>query len=405
MNVLKDFLTQMAIIATIVSISQIFNAGRRSDKPRSNVILSAAMGLAILLCMSFPAYMAQGIRLDIRIVPLLLGTLYGGTGAGLALSALIVLYRWFMGMDAGFYTTLLTLVFSMPAILYVRKRFFSAAGRMRIDIAAALAMFYCVVGLIVVTVVRGFSMHTLQMHGIHAAIIVGSVLVFTALSETINDMLRRNQQLQAETKDAEIAFLRSQIKPHFLYNTLNSIATLCLKDPRKAEELTLEFSQYLRKSFAFDRLDSLTSVAHELELVRAYLNVEKARFGARLVVEYDVDSVRPHTPIPPLILQPLVENAVRHGLMSTLRGGKVTISAVQHPDNEITIAVEDDGCGMSAEELEAVRKRKTKGVGLRNIGERLELLYGRSLRIESAEGVGTKVVFRIPAGTSGSTGG
>ncbi|TDF94806.1 ATP-binding protein [Paenibacillus piri] len=198
-------------------------------------------------------------------------------------------------------------------------------------------------------------------------------------------------------RDAEIAFLRSQIKPHFLYNALNSIAALCTDEPQQAEELTLQLSQYLRGSFDFKQLGSPTTVKHELELVEAYISIEKARFGDRLRVEYDVDAnldIR----IPPLILQPLVENAIRHGVMSGLQGGTVKISIKANTDARISFAVEDDGCGMSeAKRVQLLKPDvEMKGVGLWNISQRIKLLYGKSLRIESTEGVGTKVSFDLP---------
>jgi len=210
-------------------------------------------------------------------------------------------------------------------------------------------------------------------------------------------MLRKNRQLQADAKEAEIAFLRSQIKPHFLYNALSSIAALCMDEPHKARELTIDLSQYLRSSFDFKQLDSLTTIENELELLNAYLNIEKVRFGARLVVEYDIDAnlaIR----IPPLILQPLVENAIRHGLMSNLRGGTVHISVKQVKDSIVSFAVVDNGCGMSEQKREEIFKpdMDKKGVGLGNISQRLKLLYGTSIHIEGAEGKGTKVFFDIP---------
>ncbi|CAK4829776.1 unnamed protein product [Aphanomyces euteiches] len=219
-------------------------------------------------------------------------------------------------------------------------------------------------------------------------------------------MLRKNQQLQSEAKDAEIAFLRSQIKPHFLYNTLNSIADLCKTEPNKAEELTLDLSEFLRSSFDFKQLDSLTTIEHELELVKAYTNIEKARFGARLCVEYDVDA-NLEIGIPALILQPLVENAIRHGLMTSLRGGTVKISIKNEVDAIVSFAVEDNGCGMSETKREEVLQPDVnkKGVGLWNISQRIKLLYGYTLRIESAEGMGTKVFFDIPAGPIKQMGG
>jgi sensor histidine kinase YesM len=198
-------------------------------------------------------------------------------------------------------------------------------------------------------------------------------------------------------RDAEIAFLRSQIKPHFLYNALNSIAALCMDEPQKAEELTLELAQYLRGSFDFKQLDSFTTLESELELVKAYVNIEKARFGARLHVEYHIDA-DVHIRIPPLILQPLVENAIRHGLMSKLQGGQVNITVKQQPDAVVAFVVEDNGCGMSEEKLGEVLgwDKHRKGVGLWNINQRMKLLYGKGILIESAEGRNTKVFFNIP---------
>jgi signal transduction histidine kinase len=390
---------QLSFIATLIFTFQIFITERSERNNRVKIILSVLFGLSILLCMSFPAYVNPNIRLDIRIVPLLLGTLYGGLRTGVVLSALIILYRFYLGVDLGLYTTILTLLFSMPVIVLFQNFFTKAKKKKRMQIALILTIYYCLVGTTIFYSINGFSLETLlHVHLIYLIISVMAVLFFTSLNEAINEMLRKNQQLQSEAKDAEIAFLRSQIKPHFLYNSLNSIAALCIDEPHKAEELTLDLSQYLRSSFDFKQLDSLTTIENELELVNAYTNIEKARFGARLNVEYDVDA-NLDTQIPPLILQPLVENAIRHGLMSNLRGGTVKISVKQEADAEVSFAVEDNGCGMSEKQREEILKpvMEKKGIGLWNISQRIKLLYGKSIRIESAEGIGTKVFFDIPA--------
>jgi signal transduction histidine kinase len=398
MTIIKDFLLQLALIASLVFTFEIFFAERSERNNHVKIILSVLSGLSILLCMSFPVHVTSEIRIDIRIVPLLLGTLYGGWRTGLVLSALIILYRLYLGGDLGFYTTILTLLFSIPVIIFFQKFFTKAKKKKRIQIALILSIYYCFVGLIVESFIREFSFKVLQVQLIYTIITVVVVLFFTSLNETIKEIIRKNQQLQSDAKDAEIAFLRSQIKPHFLYNALNSIAALCIDEPHKAEELTLDLSQYLRSSFDFKQLDSLTTIENELDLVKAYINIEKARFGARLYVEYDVDTnldIR----IPPLILQPLVENAIRHGLMSNLRGGTVKISVKKEADTIVSFAVEDNGCGMSQKKCEEILKPDVnkKGVGLWSISQRIKLLYGNSIRIESAEGIGTKVFFDIPA--------
>lgn len=204
--------------------------------------------------------------------------------------------------------------------------------------------------------------------------------------------LTRMKASVKNAKDAEIAFLRSQIKPHFLYNALNSIAALCPDEPGQAEALTLQLSQYLRSSFDFKQLDSYTTLEQEIELVQAYVNIEKARFGARLQIEYALNADRTIR-IPPLILQPLVENAIRHGLMSNLRGGTIKVAVHQPARNVVSFAVEDDGCGMSEQKRQEVLApdNSKQGVGLWNINQRIKLLYGESLHIETAEGKGTKI--------------
>jgi sensor histidine kinase YesM len=397
-NFVKDFLLQLACIATLIFTFQIFFAEWSDRNNYVKILLSGLLGLSILVCMSLPAYVNPNIHMDIRVVPLLLGTLYGGWRTGIVLSILIILFRFYLGVDFGFYTTVLTLLVCMPVFLFFQKYFTKAKKKRRIHIAMMLSIYYCLVGVIVLSSFRGFSLMVLQGNLIQVMIIVAAVLFFISLNETINEMLRKNRQLQSEAKDAEIAFLRSQIKPHFLYNTLNSIAELCIDDPIKAEELTLDLSQYLRSRFDFNQLDSRTTLESELELVKAYTNIEKARFGARLYVEYNVENL--DIRIPSLILQPLVENAIRHGLMSSLRGGTVKISVVKKKaEAVIRFVVEDDGCGMSKTKREEILKpdANKKGVGLWNISQRIKLLYGKSLHIESAEGIGTKVFFDIPA--------
>ncbi|MFC5530527.1 sensor histidine kinase [Cohnella yongneupensis] len=351
MDMLKDFLLQLACITTLVFAYQIFFAGKVGRDRYVKTIMIVLLGLSIVLCMTFPAYITSNIRMDIRIIPLLLGTLYGGWEIGAGLSAIIVLYRLFLGFDLGIFTTIATLAVTMPVIVLAHKRFTKARMNAKIRIALILSVSYWLVGVLIGTCIRGFSFHTFQVQLIYLVITVTAIAYFISLKETIDEMVRKHRQLQSEAKDAEIAFLRSQIKPHFLYNSLNSIAALCIDEPRKAEQLTLDLSQYLRSSFDFKQLDTLTTIKNELELLQAYLNIERARFGSRLDVEYDVDADL-DIQVPPLVLQPLVENAIKHGLMSNLRGGTV---------------------------------------------KRIQLLYGQSLRIHSEEGIGTKVIFDLPA--------
>ncbi|NOV04804.1 sensor histidine kinase [Paenibacillus planticolens] len=400
MNIVKDFLLQLALVATLIFTFQTFFAEKlEKERENRNFIHALLLALAIVLCMSFPASVTSGIRLDIRIVPLLLGTLYGGWRTGLFLTATIILYRLYLGVDLGFYTTVITLIVSMPAILMCQKSFLHASKRRRINLALLLSIFYCFVGAASGSFIRGISTKFLLFNVIYMVITVAAVWSFISLNETIKEILLKNQRLQTAAKDAEISFLRSQIKPHFLYNSLNSIASLCIDDPKKAEALILDLSQYMKSSFNFKQMDTLTTIENELKLVKAYVNIEKARFGARLEVAYDVD-LHLDMWIPPLVLQPLVENAIKHGLMTTLRGGTVSISVKNETGSVVRFAVEDNGSGMSATTLgeiwHADGKKQGTGIGLWNINQRIKLLYGQGICIESIEGSGTKVFFDIP---------
>ncbi|GBF77497.1 hypothetical protein PA598K_06051 [Paenibacillus sp. 598K] len=200
----------------------------------------------------------------------------------------------------------------------------------------------------------------------------------------------------------EIAYLQAQIKPHFLYNAMNTIISVCYDDPDKAIQLLFELSQYLRSSFDFQNRERTKPLAGELELVKSYLALEKARFDEQLVIEYDIDeSVR--VLIPPLSLQPIVENAVRHGVMQQEEGGTVKLS-IRQLDDVIEFAIEDNGVGMSPERVQAIFNgpRGTGGVGLRNIHQRLRSIYGTGLEAESREGAGTTIRFHIPVSPGNS---
>lgn len=213
-----------------------------------------------------------------------------------------------------------------------------------------------------------------------------------ARARTLIEMKRSAEQAVR----SEMAFLQAQIKPHFLYNALNTIISLSLDEPQTAHDLLLYLGRYLRGSFDFKNKDRLVPLRKELELTEAYLNIERARFGDRLQVRYEIDEIS-ECMLPPLTLQPLVENAVRHGVTKREDGGTLTLSI--HLDvADVVICVEDDGVGLT-EPLEVILARESDGnggVGLKNIHQRMLQQFGRGLEVESQIGKGTKVILRIP---------
>ncbi|RED53181.1 ATP-binding protein [Cohnella lupini] len=204
-----------------------------------------------------------------------------------------------------------------------------------------------------------------------------------------------------EAVRTEMAFLQAQIKPHFLFNTLNTIIATALDRPQMTYDLLMELSKYLRNSFDFGNRDKNTSLSKEMELVEAYLFIEKARFGNRLRVVYDLEDNLDGL-LPPLTIQPLVENAVRHGLTKRWTGGTVSI-VVRSTDRGIVIRVHDDGAGIPKEKLDRIfeARQEPGGVGLRNIQQRMLRMYGYGLEIESETDRGTTVTVRIPTNPTG----
>ncbi|MFK0242728.1 sensor histidine kinase [Microbacterium sp. NPDC090281] len=202
---------------------------------------------------------------------------------------------------------------------------------------------------------------------------------------------------RTQLAEAELRSLRAQISPHFIYNALTAIASFVLTDPTRARELVLEFADFTR--YSFRRQGEFTTIAEELGSIHSYLELERARFGDRLRVTLQIAPETLATVIPFLSVQPLVENAVRHGLEPGVGGGEIRI--VSRDDGTHTeITVEDDGVGMDPEGLRATLTAGDDGVhvGLRNVDTRLRQLYGADggLVVETNTGAGTLVRMRVP---------
>src|SRR5699024_2803113 len=197
----------------------------------------------------------------------------------------------------------------------------------------------------------------------------------------------------------ETVFLQAQIQPHFIFNTINSIMALYEIDIKQMQKLLEAFSDVLRSKFQFKDMKRFVDLDEELQLIEAYLYIEQVRFGERLKVIWEVDDYK-NVQIPSITIQPLVENAVLHGLMNCARGGVITIKVVDH-EKDVEVIVEDDGIGIPKDKLEQIKNQEKvskSGVGIYNTNLRLLRTYGKGLHIESEEGKGTKVSFSIPKG-------
>ena len=216
---------------------------------------------------------------------------------------------------------------------------------------------------------------------------------FNQMLEKIEKLMQDEKEQEALTRVYELKALTSQINPHFLYNTLDTIIWMAeFQDHKKVVEITKALSNYFRLSL--NAGEEIVSLRQELEHVRQYLFIQKERYGDKL--EYHIDELDgiPELTLPKIVLQPLVENAIYHGIKESERPGKITIT-VSKRDAFVDICIADNGVGI---EQNTTSKKELGGVGLRNIQERLTLFFGESfsMEIQSEQNVYTKVYLHLP---------
>ena len=224
--------------------------------------------------------------------------------------------------------------------------------------------------------------------------IAAMVAVLKVIPNSINTLAKAKDLetekivLNAQLTESRISTMMSQIRPHFIYNTLGSIEQLCNIDPPKAGELVHNFAKYLRGNFG--ELDNPKPIlmSQEMEHVRHYISIENVRFPD-MTFSFEMKSDDFH--IPALTVQPIVENAIKHGLMKLQKGGTIHVVSYE-TDTHYCVRVEDDGVGFDTSKLLDEKKH----IGIRNIRDRLKVMVGGRLEIESTEGVGTKVLIMIP---------
>ncbi len=212
----------------------------------------------------------------------------------------------------------------------------------------------------------------------------------------LTDGLRRALDRAEET---ETAFLNAQMKPHFLFNTLNTIAEYCTVDPKQAEHLIIVLAKYLRGTIDYGTIGSTVPLKKEIEHVKGYIEIIAPRFQDISFV-FNIPDDLPNANIPPIVLQPLIENCVNHGIRKREGGGRVEITFAKEGES-IRITVTDDGAGITPRRLHTITNfpDDTGRIGIYNIDYRLKREFGSGISIESEVGVGTKMTFLIPIAT------
>ncbi|MFZ0317685.1 MAG: histidine kinase [Candidatus Sulfotelmatobacter sp.] len=243
-----------------------------------------------------------------------------------------------------------------------------------------------------------FSMESPGNWWVWAAIYASSVTVI-GIELKIFNSVRIQIKLEEQERlllHARMEALQNQINPHFLFNTLNSISSLVRFDPDTAREMISKLATILRR--LLNSADSFVPLREEVEFIDNYLDIEVVRFGndkLRVVKELAADSL--DVMVPSMLLQPLVENSIKHGLASKVEGGSIHLRS-RLSGSGLVIEVEDDGVGMEAAKTDESESTRGAGIGMANISERLHVLYGDTARmtIDSQEGKGTLVRIRLP---------
>lgn len=199
------------------------------------------------------------------------------------------------------------------------------------------------------------------------------------------------ENFKAMAKEAELKALQTQINPHFLFNALHTISSFVRIEPDRAREIIINLSTYLR--YNLENFSRLLSLKDELSQVEAYINIEKARFGDKIKVIYNIPEKYLDIQLPSLIIQPLVENSIKHGILKRREGGTIAIS-VSENKAEYIISIEDDGVGIEQSIIDGIDDKIEKNIGLKNVHNRLKILYGKGLNIKKLER-GTKITFYI----------
>jgi len=267
-------------------------------------------------------------------------------------------------------------------------------GTMIIGAAAGAFLGSLIAGIPLTVILRGRGTLLFQM--LLMGVLFGTAITYFFFSrERISqtEALLREEQikrltLEKKTLETSLKLLQAQIEPHFLFNSLSNILSLLDSDPARGRDMLVDLTRYLRASLARTRND-ITTLGQEMDLVRAYLDIYKIRMGERLLYAVDIPDTLRGRPFPPMLIQPLVENAIKHGLEPKITGGEIGIRA-EEIRGGLRLTVSDTGMGLNGD--------TEPGVGLTNVRERLEALYdGKGhLFLEENRPSGLKVTIEIP---------
>jgi two-component system, LytTR family, sensor kinase len=245
--------------------------------------------------------------------------------------------------------------------------------------------------------IKGASLGSLSLSVTFYAVIVFAIQTYLSRLRYAEEE-KRTAQLRSELVGAQLQALKMQIQPHFLFNTLNSISSLVLTNPPQAHQMIAQLGDFLRLTLDYSE-DQLVPLAEELRFLRSYLEIEQIRFSDRLKVNFNVEPEISGAMVPHLVLQPIVENSIKHAVSHRKNGGLIEIKADKFED-KLRLKIKDNGAGNEAETIDPKKNEKDRsyGTGLTNVKNRLEHFYGDdgSFEMRNNENKGTTVILVIP---------
>ena len=405
-----------SVLARVITFRRLFFAERRS--PRQTLALLAfflvPLTLGVWLRFLVPNFLAADISFETVI---LLGLLIGPSWAmlsGAVLSVPAVLHHEYLalpfnvalGMAAGMISRFVekeeiwsfTPLIDLSLYRWVRRIFIKP----RIDRQILLLFLIAVMEMIRDWIAHAFPHRLFALLARNLwwqSLVWLSAPIAVGIALKVWNALRVEMSLEEQKRlvlEARLDALQRQINPHFLFNTLNSIASLVRSKPEMARQMTVKLANILR-ALLKDH-DAYVPLREELKFTDDYLDIEVVRFGAdKLRVEKEIDPRTLEVLVPSILLQPLIENSIKHGLEPRIHGGTITLRSRLEGDR-VSIEVVDDGVGMTAGPVSSLR-RTGAGIGMKNVQERLEVLYGDQARfnIASNPGRGTSILIEIPA--------
>ncbi|MFY4775757.1 ATP-binding protein [Metabacillus sp. RGM 3146] len=384
----------------------------KSDKNRK-VIMFILWGISIIFCMSFPVSFGQNGRLDLRIIPLLLGSLYGGFLPCIFLSAIIILYRLYFGISIGFYNTVLVLLLSVPVILFFLKSFASSKKDKRVKIVVSLSFCYGLIGLAVSGILRGFSLDYLKVQAIYLIFVVAVTFLFTMLKETIREI----QQLRSEMQNSEKLRIISELASVFAHEIRNPMQVTrgflqLLNEP----DLPDDKKKYLQISI--EELDRANEIINDfLSFGKPSINSsERINAGYQLkrvvniIQNYSLNhNVELKTDIlencwiyanPQKLNQSLI-NILKNAIESMPNGGSVWITCTSTDDGYIKITIKDQGIGMTKNQIDRLGSPfyslKESGTGLgMMISFQIVRSFKGKIQVNSEKDKGTEFIILFP---------